>query len=476
LFPVITMVFQYLGSFALLLLFTIPSADGQDTLGLSNGYINLTTSNFNLQIVRDAQVLASLKPAGNSFDFLPIDLIADRAANGQYHWGDITFRYRLSGTTAWTDGDSAAARNAVTSVSTGALAASRLAPTLPSGPLNITREWIDVSGDLGLQFTIQNSGTAAVEIGSLGFPAEFNSIFTNRAAEEIQELCSLSDPYIGMHAGHIRVAPVAGTGSALVVTPLGDSPLEAYRNLAEPYFDATAYGSQVFEGFYEWQVLSKAWAENEWAGAEPWNTPSSRTLQPGESLQFGVRFSVAKDGIREIDSAIRTTGTPVAIGIPGYIIPRDSAAQLFLQASSGVVSIIAEPSGSLTVTLVANSSYQVTPAASTWGRARLTVQYADGNNQTIHYYITKSATEAVGDLGNFLTTSQWFTDTTDPFGRAPSVVSYDYEAKSFVYQDARAWIPGLSDEAGAGSFLAATMKQAVQPNAAEVAKLETFGE
>lgn len=38
----------------------------------------------------------------------------------------------------------------------------------------------------------------------------------------------------------------------------------------------------------------------------------------------------------------------------------------------------------------------------------------------------------------------------------------------------RAWIPGLSDEAGAGSWLAATMKQYVQPSAAEVKKLETF--
>ena len=38
----------------------------------------------------------------------------------------------------------------------------------------------------------------------------------------------------------------------------------------------------------------------------------------------------------------------------------------------------------------------------------------------------------------------------------------------------RAWIPGLSDEAGAGSWLAATMKQFVQPSAAEVEKLESF--
>jgi hypothetical protein len=86
------------------------------------------------------------------------------------------------------------------------------------------------------------------------------------------------------------------------------------------------------------------------------------------------------------------------------------------------------------------------------------VAYADGKVQTIHYYVTKPGTEAIVNLGQFLTTNQWFTNTSDPFGRAPSVMTYDYEARSIVQQDSRAWVAGLSDEAGAGSFLAACMK------------------
>ncbi|KAI0179857.1 hypothetical protein GGR52DRAFT_215566 [Hypoxylon sp. FL1284] len=453
-----------------------------DNLGLRNGYMTISTASFTAQIVRDAQVLASLSPTAVSssdedFDFLPFDLISARAGNGQYHWGDITFRYREE-EGDWVDGDSAAARKPVTAFDTGAagtLAASNLDPTLPTKvPLNVTREWLDLSGDLGLRFTIENSGDSSVEIGSLGFPAEFNSIFTNRQATDTQRLCSLSDPYVGMHAGYIRTNPVRGTGAALVVTPLGDTPFEAYRNLAEPSYAATAYGSQTFEGFYEWQVLSRAWAENEWADAEPWNTPSSRTLQPGESLQFGVRFSVAPDGIRDIDSAVRKTGTPVAFGVPGYIIPRDVPSQLFLQADSDVKTIASEPAGSLDVAEVAEMSYLVTPESTFWGRAKLTVTYADDKVQTIHYHVTKPSTETLSDLGRFLTTEQWYNDTSDPFGRAPSVMSYDYEAGSIVTQDPRVWIAGLSDEGGVGAYLAATMKQAIQPDAAEVAKLEQF--
>ncbi|KAF3067193.1 putative glycoside hydrolase family 43 protein [Daldinia childiae] len=452
-------------------------AGQSDNLGLKNGYITIKTANFNAKIVRDAQVLASLSPTGNSFDFLPFDLISARAGNGQYHWGDITYRYREDNDGPWIDGDSAASRKVVTTykVGTGVLASSNLAPTLPGGgPLNVTREWIDVSGDLGLRFTIENSGASPVEIGSLGFPAEFNSIFTNRAAGDTQRLCSLSDPYVGMHAGYIRVSPVRGTGAALVVTPLGDTPLEAYRNLAEPSYQATAYGSQTFEGFYEWQVLSRAWAEKEWAGVQSWNAPSSKILQPGQTLQFGVRFSVAKGGVRDIDETVRKTGTPVAYGVPGYIIPRGSTSQLFLSAGSNPISFSSEPVESLAFSQLPSGSYGITPSPTFWGRSRLTIDYEDGKTQTIHYYVTKSGTEAIGDLGRFLATKQWFNDTSDPFGRAPSVMSYDYETSSIVTQDPRVWIAGLSDEGGVGAYLAAMAKQVIQPDPDELSKLEMF--
>ena len=184
----------------------------RDDLGLENGYIDIKTENFNARIVRDAQVLVSLTSVDDSFDFLPFDQIDVRAQNGQYHWGDITYRYREEGGTTWKSADSAKSRKPVKNVTTDELAGANLASTLPDSPLNITREWLDVDGDLGLRFTIANGGKNTVEIGSLGFPAEFNSIFTNRTAEDMAAHCSLSDPYIGQDAGHIRVAPVKGTG------------------------------------------------------------------------------------------------------------------------------------------------------------------------------------------------------------------------------------------------------------------------
>jgi hypothetical protein len=94
--------------------------------------------------------------------------------------------------------------------------------------------------------------------------------------------------------------------------------------------------------------------------------------------------------------------------------------------------------------------------------------------QTIHYDVTKPSAEAVADMGTFLTTKAWFTDASDPFGRAPSVMNYDRKRDQIVLQDTRAWIAGLSDEGGAGAWLAAFMKVYEQPKKAEVDKLSQF--
>jgi hypothetical protein len=83
-----------------------------------------------------------------------------------------------------------------------------------------------------------------------------------------------------------------------------------------------------------------------------------------------------------------------------------------------------------------------------WGRARLTIAYDDGSAQTIHYDVTKPAQQAVADMGRFLTTKAWYTDETDPFGRAPSVMNYDRANNRVVLQDG--WVTGSATRATGG--------------------------
>ncbi|KAI0803286.1 hypothetical protein BC629DRAFT_1581126 [Irpex lacteus] len=377
------------------------------TLGLSDGFISLSTSQFTIQLVKDSQTLYSLKPKNgpSNFDFIPSDKMTQRQYNGNYHLGDITFRARPAGSSSWISGDSSTARRPVNTLSASGstLAAADLTPTLPSNsPLSITRRWVLSNGTLQLLFDVKNTKNVSIEIGSLGAPLEFNNIFTDRNAADTNNLCSLFDPYIGQDAGYVQ------------------SPLEGWRFLPEDTSTQTGYQSQTFEGLYEWQFHTLAYAQNEWA---------SFLLAP----------------------SIRGSRRPVAVGIPGYIVSMDQTAKLFLSYNSAVQSTSVSPSGALSLSPNSDPKsnawvgYDVT--AHTWGRSRLTITYADGTVQTVHYYVTKSATTVISDLGNFLTTSQWFDDSSDPF-----------------HHDPRAWIPGLSDE----------LALYAQPSAAEVTKLEQF--
>ena len=151
------------------------------TLGLQDGFLSFDTPSFSVQLVKDSQTLYSLQTKGTStaFDFIPADVMDQRQYNGNYHLGDLTFRARIVGSSAWINGDTAAARKKVSALSASGttLAAANLNPTLPSGSLlNITRRWVLEDGSLQLLFDVTNSQSRAVEIGSLGAPLEFNNV------------------------------------------------------------------------------------------------------------------------------------------------------------------------------------------------------------------------------------------------------------------------------------------------------------
>ncbi|KAG5984672.1 hypothetical protein E4U55_003752 [Claviceps digitariae] len=427
-------------------------------------------------------VLQSLKPSLDaSYDFSPSDYYHFRTGPLKYHTGDITIRWRIAGQSNWTDFDTAALRTSKpsSSVRPGIILYSDFSHTSPAavGKLNLTREWLKEGSDLVLKATVTNpSSSASLEVGSFGFPIEFNSIFTNRTADEITAKCNLIDPYIGLDAGYVQVTRLTGTGPNLVITPENkDTKFEAWRYLDEDWNDPLSYNSQVFEGFYSWEVLTKAWAEKEWNKTEPWNKPTSAVLAPGKSISYALRFTPTKS-IPDIEPTVAQLGKPVAVGIPGYIVPHDLTAKLFLQYKSAVRSINVEPAGALTFSpsSAANpawKAYTVSAASSALGQVRVTISYVDGTTQTVHYVVTRSALDMASKLSNFFLTESWFSDVNDPFKRTNSIIAYDYEAKAQITQEDRVWIAGIADEAGS-VYEAVFLKSSVHPEAAEIAKLE----
>ncbi len=460
---------------------------------LDQGTMRLDAPDFTLTLVRSSQTVASLE-ARDGFDFAPGDLLVARSQNGYYHLGDLDLRVRAGATGAWKSHSTAQSRIAVTALpATGAvLAAADLSPTLPADlPLKVTREWRSDGGRLVLRFTLTNRSSDPVEVGALGIPMVFNNVLSERSLDEAHAACVFYDPYIGLDAGYVQVTRLNGQGPALLVVPDGRTPFEAYNPILNPprqpgkvadapsavapIFTDPTPRSVTFEGFFDWMVHTRAFADNEWAKAQPWNPPTSRTLAPGQSVTYGVAFLAAPD-IRGIERTLTERGRPVAIGLPGYVVPTDTTAHLYLKHTSAVSSTRIEPDGSVALTAGSTTpggwrSYAV--SGRTPGRVRLTVTYADGLTQTIHYLVTKPHAMAVDDLGRFLTTKQWFVDPADPFKRSPSVMTYDREENRIVTQDSRVWIAGLGDEGGS-SWLTGAMKQFGRPEPGELAKYQQF--
>jgi hypothetical protein len=455
---------------------------------LDQGTVNYDTPDFTLSLVRSSQTVAALKPKGaDDFDFTPGDLLTERSQNGYFHVGDITLRLRTGDSADWKNYSTAEKRAPVRALPASArvLASADLTPTLPADfPLQLTRTWAVDEGKLVLHFTLTNASTKTVQVGALGIPMIFNNVLNDRSLEQAHAVCSFYDPYIGEDAGYLQVTRLSGHGPALVVVPDRRTPFEAYNPIldqpghwgAAPVFTDPTPRGITFEGFYEWMVHSQAYAENEWKSAQPWNMPTSLTLAPGESKTYGVKFLVS-DSIRHIEKTLADNRRPVAVGVPGYVLPQDIAGRLFLKYGQPVTSLKVDPPSAIDIREDSSGSKNLkayTLQGKAWGRSRLTITYGDGTVQTIHYFVIKPEAQTVSDMGHFLTTRQWFTDASDPFHRAPSAITYDRETNQQVLQDSRVWIAGLSDEGGAGSWLAAIMKELVQPDKEELGKLQEF--
>ncbi len=448
----------------------------------------LQSRDFDIVLDADSQTLVSLKPKqGGGFDFVPSKLRSVRSGDGYYHLGDLDLRLRVAGESQWQDYSTAHRRQRATEVAKEGttLAAARISLSLPSElGLQVVRRWQrGDNGNLILRFELTNAGRRPIELGGVGFAMVFDNVLSKRSLAQAHTEASFADPYIGAEAGYLQVTRLNGQGPALIVAGEAGTPFEAYKPIFDKkdadgkpllFNDATARG-QTFEGFYDWMAASRGFAEKEWRGAEQWNEPTLVTLAPGETRRFGLQFLLSKS-IREIEHTLAANSRPVAIGIPGYVLPTDLAGDLWVWPQQPIRSVTVHPAGAVDVVAGEGakgwSRYRVTGRQ--WGRARLTLTYGDGTQQAVHYFVTKPSAVVLDDLGRFLTTKHWFEDPADPFHRGPSIMTFDRQRNAVLLQDQRVWMAGLSDEGGAGGWLALIMKQLGAPDALQIEKFERF--
>jgi len=329
------------------------------TLGIDQGNKTFPLKELKLQLLNSSQTASSIKliHADTSFDYTATELLNKRDRNGFFHIGDINLKIRNAGNQEWQAFSSANNRQKVLELKPegNVLAMADLSSTLQNIPLKVIRKWEDINGNLQLTFQIINNSNKSIEIGGLGIPLPFNNNMDWKSLDEAHAKNVFFDPYIGKDAGYMQVNRLHGNGPSLLVLPSENAGFEAYNPLNT---DPTPR-SITFEGFHEWLIHSKTYAETEWQNVNPWNQPTSSILKPGETKNFSLRFVLAPS-IKEIESTLLANNRPVAIAAPGYVVPLDNQSILFIKQNKQIKKIEVFPKTVLrikTLTITKNNWY-----------------------------------------------------------------------------------------------------------------------
>eukprot|EP00873_Tetraselmis_striata_P027364 jgi/Tetstr1/447628/TSEL_034988.t1 len=363
-----------------------------------------------------------------------------------------------------------------------------------------------------IRWNITNVSGQPLRVGGLGFTAPADGNTDNMQLEEIARTNSFVDPHIGGRHGFAEWVRLAGNRSMLATPHTASARLEAWRPVLE---DCAFDGS-----LSEWTVLSGAWAE-EWelnqqapawqmeprlaetgvwpdprspwpswhgnetmrlTGVQHWNPPTVLDLAPDQHASFAIRFKLSNGGPRARDAALAALGVASLHAVPGYTISTDMAnASLLVQLPPGsplcVESVTCNPPGVLQAgpPVRVGEYVEVAVRGARRGRARLAVRLSDGSEAVAHYHVLPAFSEQVARLGRHWATAAWLPrEFPDPFGRSASVMPWDREDGRHILQDSRAYIVGLSDDAGAGNNLGFATKVNFAPVQAEVARVDEY--
>nr|POE95406.1 hypothetical protein CFP56_77629 [Quercus suber] len=380
---------------------------------------------------------------------------------------------RQQNTAAWTDLSSHYARRPVIvtpgqyNVLTSADFTSSMGSNLP---VTVNRTWSKDQDSIVMTFNITNVGKSVLEMGGVGIPLPYNDNWVGKDQVGTWEQSVVSDPAISLDAGYVLSNRLTGRAPTLITAPV----------------ERTWQGIDFnYEGIFSWWMASSGLEELDKVEAKdlgfdrgsPSNNPTSFLLNPGVSRIVGVRlFSCG--GPRYVEDRLPAFGRPTIVGVPGFVAANGENVKLLIRSNSApsIASVSPNVISFDAPKQISAGFHSISGIASSTGRgqARVTIKFANGEVGTAHYNLIAPAATQLDNLGRFRFSKQWYSNTTDFFRRGPSIITYDNKKKSQVLDDPRAWVAGLSDEAGSGAYVSAAAKQLIRPNKTEVAMLEKF--
>ena len=392
----------------------------------------------------------------------------------------------------------------------------RIVPAFPLS-LTVVRSYETATSSLGQELVMRFNITATddVRIGGLGFSLPADDV-TDQQLDQIAYTNSFLDGHIGKEHGWAEWTRITAVASMMVLPGTPQTKAEAFRPLLE---DCGFTGSMV-----EWTVLSGAWAADwlvnaqapvlsmpddlaktgvwpdplspwpSWRGGETVHVPGLRDrlwlnattldMKKGQTASFALRFVLTPAGPRSKDETLLAAGEPVLEAVPGYTLSMDMSPQstfLLVTVPPGmtIASVASEPATVLGLgepaALPSAGLYQVPITPLAIGRARLLVRFSDGSEAVAHYRVVPPLSAQVGVLGAHWANVSWLPrEYPDPFGRSASVMPWDREDGVHVIDDSRAYIVGLSDDAGAGNNLGFSTKVGLAPVQFEVDRVDEY--
>ena len=374
-----------------------------------------------------------------------------------------------------------------------------------------------VSGQEALVMRFNLTALDDVRVGGFGISLPADNFF-DQDLLHIASTNSAVDPHIGGEHAWAEWVRVVGNSSLYVLPGNAQTRMEAWRPLLE---DCNFNGAM-----YEWTVLSGAWAaewelqrqapnslfmaadlqamgvwpeplspwpsfkgnETVWlpglAEKRAWNAASVLEMHAGDTASFALRLALAPEGaMRARDAVFTGAGEPVLHAVPGYTLGTDmTGAALYVTPPRGatLTGAAVKPGQEATLAatigpVVAGGSTLVSISPLAAGLARLELTFSDGSKAAAHYRVLAPLATQVARFGAHMAGPGWLPlDYPDPFGRGGNVQTWDREDGTFALDDARAYIVGLSDDAGASMNLAHAMKVAWAPVQDEVARKDDY--
>ncbi len=276
----------------------------------------------------------------------------------------------------------------------------------------------ELSGD-GIVWSValRNAAAESVVIGELGLPIVLNSNYTTGDLEQgfnhrsvdstryVFEQRIIAHYCISGHSSYIYATRPAGKGDILLITPQGDTALEAV--IGDTYFgDCVQTDMMIATGPIYYLHAGTA------IEGSSYNPRSTLLLAPGQKRRFSFKISRARD-YKELEENLYRHGKVTTRIVPGMVLPLQSTAHLLLRCPQEIEAVEGGPGIAITPSGRLGHRYAYTVRLLAAGQQKVTVRYGEGKWANLLFYGTEPLEKLIKARAAFIAAKQQVKDPED---------------------------------------------------------------